>query len=141
MTFVHGVLISPVCHEVSMPFLHLKHPQLGDYFLTVLLQSSTRYTAVYIELLRRKFTFRSKNPFRSTLDDRTPHTSSYLCLRTGRSGGNDFTYRQCSYVNTSFKNVSKPKIPKSTHFQLHRQLHCYSADIIYTFRNILFTSS
>jgi len=63
------------------------------------------YTAVYIELLQYKFTFRKTVSFSSTLDDQDPHTSSYMCLRTGRSGGHNFTYRHVDlyrYLNTIF---------------------------------------
>ena len=63
--------------------------------------------------MRSKITFRREISLRSTLVDRSLHTSSSMCLRTGRSGGQDFTYRHLdlsSYVNTRWWNVSEPQI-------------------------------
>jgi hypothetical protein len=73
-----------------------------------------------------------------------------MCLRFGRSGGQDITYTNqdiYSYVNSRCYNFSKPKITRSTYLQFHRELHYYyyyyyySADSTPIHKNKLFTSS
>ena len=66
-----------------------------------------------------------------------------MCLRAGRSGRKDLTYRHSdlsTYVNTRCWYVSKPQITKSTYLPLPRQLDYYSTDITPTLQNKLFTS-
>ena len=85
-----------------------------------------------------------KSSFRSTLGDRTPHTSSYICLRTGRSRGHDLIKRHLdlsSYVNTICWSISKPQINKSTYLQLRRLLQYYSTALTPILQKKLFTSS
>ena len=83
------------------------------------------YTAVYIELLRCKITFRREISFRSTLGDRTLHTSSYMSLRTGRSGGHSFTYRHVdlySYLNKYAEMFLNPKLPNPRNYVVILQI-------------------